>query len=93
MATEYNTNLIPLPRMSEYLLDDFMTPMNLTAEDLSKGTRISLSDISAILADAQDVTPDISQKLGAFFGVSTMLFYDIQQNLKARAEMRKLATA
>lgn len=86
-------NKIPLPRMSEYLLDDFMTPMGLKAEDVSKGSEISLYDVRAILADAQDITPDMSQKLGAYFSVSPMLFYDIQQDLKARAGVRELEYA
>lgn len=90
---EYDMDMIPLPRMSEYLLDDFMTPMGLTAEDVSKGAGISLHDIRAILADAQEITPEISKKLGAYFGISAMLFYDIQQDLKARAEVYGLALA
>ena len=51
--------------MSEYLLGDFMTPMGLTAQDVSKGAGISLHDVRAILADAQEITPDVSEKLGA----------------------------
>lgn len=90
---EYDTDMIPLPRMSEYLLDDFMIPMGLTAEDVSKGTGISLHDVRAILVDAQEITLEISEKLGEYFGVSAMLFYDIQQDLKARAEVYGLALA
>ena len=90
---EYNTDMIPLPRMSEYLLDDFMIPMGLTAEDVSKGAGISLHDVRAILADMREITPEISEKLGAYFGVSAMLFYDIQQDLKARAGVRELEYA
>lgn len=90
---EYDTYKIPLPRISEYLLDDFMTPMGLTAQDVSKGAGISLRDISAMLADMLEVTPEISQKLGEYFGVSATLFYDIQQDLKARAGVRELEYA
>ena len=90
---EYDTDMIPLPRMSEYLLDDFMIPMGLTAQDVSKGTGISLHDVRAILVDAQEITPEISEKLGEYFGVSAMLFYDIQQDLKARAGVRELEYA
>ena len=90
---EYDTDMIPLPCMSEYLLDDFMTPMGLTAQDVSKGTGISLHDVRAILADMREITPEISKKLGAYFGVSAMLFYDIQQDLKARAGVRELEYA
>lgn len=79
-------DLIPLPRMSDYLSGEFMMPMNLTAEEVSKGTEIPLHEIRALLADDAEITPEISEKLGRFFGVSAMLFYDIQQDLLARKQ-------
>ena len=90
---EYNENLIPLPRMSDYLGGEFMIPMNLTAEEVSEGTGIPLYEIRALLADAQELTPEISERLGEYFGVSAMLFYNIQQNLKRRAGVRELEYA
>ena len=90
---EYNENLIPLPRMSDYLVGEFMIPMNLTAEEVSEGTGIPLYEIRALLADEQEVTPEISERLGEYFGVSAMLFYNIQQNLKKRAGVRELEYA
>lgn len=86
-------DLIPLPRMSEYLLDDFMIPMGLTAREVSEGTGIPLAEMQALLADMQEITPELSEKLGEFFGVSSMLFYDIQEELKERAGVRELAYA
>lgn len=90
---EYDMDLIPLPRMSEYLLDEFMIPMNLTAEDVSEGTGIPLYDVRALLADTLDITPELSRELGRFFGISPMLFYDIQQDLKQRAGVREVVYA
>lgn len=49
--------------------------------------------VTAILADAIEVTPEMSEKLGAYLGVSDMLFYDIQQALKERAGVRELTYA
>ena len=86
-------NLIPLPRMSEYLLDDFMTPMGLTAQDVSEGAGIPLRELKAMLCDEQEITPEISSKLGAYCGVSEMLFFDIQYELKERAGLRELRYA
>ena len=54
---------IPLPHMSEFLLDEFMMPMNVTASDLSAGTGIPLYDVRAMLADEFDITPEISKNL------------------------------
>lgn len=87
---EHDNNMIPLPQMSEYLVDEFMIPMGLTAEDVSKGTGISLHDVCSILANTQQITQEISRKLGAFFGLSAMLFFDIQQKLKRQAGVPEL---
>ena len=85
--------LISLPRMSEYLLDDFMTPLGLTAQDVSEGAGIPLREVKAILSDEQEVTPEVSRKLGTYFGVSEMLFFDIQTELKERAGIPELRYA
>ncbi len=85
--------LIPLPKMSEYLLEDFMIPMGLTEQELAKGADIPLVELRAVLADEQEVTPELSKKLGVFFGVSDMLFYDIQEELKERAGVPELSYA
>ena len=84
--TDTYEELIPLPHMSDYIGGEFMTPMNLTAEEVSEGTGIPLHEIRALLADDAEITPEISEKLGRFFGVSAMLFYDIQQDLLARKQ-------
>lgn len=81
---------IPLPKMSEFLLEEFMTPLNLTAHDVSDGTGIFLKELQALLEDKQEMTLELSEKLGKYFGVSGMLFYNIQQDLKNRAEAFEL---
>lgn len=90
---DHRENMIPLPRMSEFLLEEFMIPMELTATEVSEGTGIPLYDVEAILRDEQEITPEQSEKLGSYFGVSDMLFYDIQEDLKERAGVRELAFA
>ena len=84
---------IPLPRMSEFLLEEFMLPMHIDARTLSEGTGIPLWELQAMLRDEQEITPESSKRLGSFFGVSDMLFYDIQEDLKERAGVRELALA
>ena len=86
-------DLIPLPRMSEFILDEFMTPMELTTIEVSEGTGIPLCELQAMLRDEQEITPEYSSRLGEYFGVSAMLFYDIQKELKERAGIRELKYA
>ena len=80
-----NENFIPLPQMSEYLLEDFMLPMKLNVHDVSEGANIPLYGMQAILNDEIEITPDLSERLATFFGVSKMLFYKLQHDIKARA--------
>ncbi len=86
-------NLIPLPRMSEFLLNDFMLPMGINAQVLSYGTGIPINELQAILNDEVNITPEISQKLGMFFGVSDSLFSDIQSDLLRRESVKDLQYA
>ena len=79
--------------MSEYLLEDFMLPMGLTANEVSAGAGIPLDTLWALLTDKQQVTQELSKKLGSYFGVSGELFYDIQQDLNERLEERVLRYA
>ena len=61
---------IPLPRMSEFLLEEFMIPLNLTTRDVSDGIGISEKELQALLSDKQEMTLELSEKLGKYFGVS-----------------------
>lgn len=85
--------LIPMPRIQDFLLEDFMTPMNIDIDKLSEGTGISRKELDAIFNDKSEITPIISRKLAAFFGVSDMLFYDIQNAIYARNSVRELQYA
>ena len=85
--------LIPLPRMSEFLLNDFMLPMGINAQVLSYCAGIPINEVQAILNDEINITPEISQKLGAFFGVSGSLFSDIQSDLFKRENVSDLQYA
>ena len=86
---------IPLPRMSEFLSNDFMLPMGINAQVLSYCAGIPINEVQAILNlnDEINITPEISQKLGAFFGVSGSLFSDIQSDLFKRENVSDLQYA
>ena len=84
---------IPVPKFSEFLLEEFMIPLQLDAQALSLGARIPLNEVQAILRDETEITPEESAQLGAYFGVSDSVFYDMQSALKARAVRRELVSA
>lgn len=67
-------NMIPIPPISEFLYEDFMLPLYLDERAVASMADVPLADISGILADSVEITPEISTKLGAAFGISPMLF-------------------
>ena len=68
--------------MSEFILDEFMIPLGLTVQDVSEQSGVSITELQAVLNNEQEMTPEMSTKLGNYFGISAMMFYNIQQDLK-----------
>ena len=66
-----------------------MLPLHLDAQAVANLADIPLADIRGILADETEITPEISAKLGSAFGISPLLFYNIQRDINKR----KKATA
>ncbi len=54
---------------SQILLEDFMTPLKLTANRLAKGLRLNRSTVGRLVAGTQRITPSMAARLGAFFNV------------------------
>ena len=88
-----DVNRIPIPLMSDFLYEDFMLPMNIDARAVANGADLPLEEVQSILANDSKITPEISEKLGNFFGVSSMLFYDIQRDICRRKTKIQQATA
>ena len=81
---------IPTPKMSEVLFEDFMKPLGLSAYKLAKGIGVPVSRIQDILHDRRKVTVDTSVRLGRYFGMSDLFFYNIQTDLDLRELKEKM---
>lgn len=83
---------IPVPKISEILLEEFMKPMGISAYRLAKDIHVPVSRIQAILADKRKINVDTSLRLGKYFGVSDRYFLNLQDDIdirEARETMRK----
>ena len=83
---------IPVPKISEILLEEFMKPMGISAYRLAKDIHVPVSRVQAILADKRKITVDTSLRLGKYFGVSDRYFLNLQDDIdirEARETMRK----
>jgi len=51
----------------EILREELLMPLEISAEQLAKDTQIKEEIIQSILTEKQDITPNISYRLGLFF--------------------------
>ena len=75
---------IETPKISEFLLEDFMIPLNISAYKLAKDINVPVSRIQDILHDRRKITMDTSIRLGRYFGVSETLFINLQTDIDFR---------
>jgi len=85
-------DMIPTPKMSEILLEEFMTPMNLSAYRLAQEIHVPVSRVQDILHDRRKITADTSLRLAKFFGVSDRFFLDMQNDIDIRELKASMAT-
>ena len=77
---------IETPRISEILLEEFMKPMNISPRQLAGDIFIPEGKMRDILHDRIKITPNISLRLGLYFGVSERYFLNIQNDIDIRNE-------
>ncbi len=75
---------IPTTKMSEILMEEFMSPLNLSAYRLAQEIHVPVSRIQDILHDRRKVSADTSLRLAKFFGVSDRYFLDMQNDIDIR---------
>ena len=81
---------IPTPTIGEFLLEEYMIPLHLSAYKLAQAIHVPVSRIQDILHDRRKITADTSIRLGKYFGVSETLFLNIQNDLDMRAAKEKI---
>ena len=75
---------ITTPTMGEFLTEEFMIPLNLSAYKLAQSIHVPTSRIQDILHGRRKITADTSVRLGRFFGVSDRFFLNIQNDIDIR---------
>ena len=76
--------LIKTPTMGEFLVEEFMKPMGLSAYKLAQEIHVPTSRIQDIIHDRRKITVDTSLRLARYFGVSDRYFLDIQNDIDVR---------
>ena len=79
---------IRVPKMSEFLLEDYMKPLHISAYKLAKDINVPVSRIQEILHDRRKITADTSIRLGKYFGLSEKFFLNLQTDIDMREAKR-----
>lgn len=68
----------------EILLEEFMKPLGVTQNQLSRDIDVSVSRIAAIIKGERSITADTALRLGKFFGTSAEMWLNLQTDYEIR---------
>ena len=66
------------PHPGEFLREDFMKPLGLTAYRIAKDIGVPITRIDQILAGKRGISADTALRLSAYFGTSAKMWLGIQ---------------
>ena len=85
----------PPTHPGEMLLEEFLTPMNLTQRQLADGIRVPYQRINELINERRGISPSTALWLAKFFGITTdfwmnvQLRWDLYQALQAERDELK----
>jgi addiction module HigA family antidote len=74
----------------EILLEEFMKPMNISINGLSRDIAVPPGRISAIVNGKRAITADTALRLGKYFGVSPEIWMGLQSDYDLRMAQRTI---
>jgi len=72
----------------EVLLEEFLTPMNITAYRLAKDIQIPQTRVAAIVKGKRRITADTALRLSIYFGVSPKFWLGLQDDYDVEEEKK-----
>lgn len=75
---------IKTTKISEILLEEFMTPHNLSSYELVNTIGMPVSYIEEVLCDKRKITAKASMRLDRYFGLSEKYFLNLQSDIDIR---------
>ena len=68
----------PPTHPGEMLLEEFLTPMNLTQRELAEAIHVPYQRVNEIINGKRGVTPATARRLARFFGMSAGFWMNLQ---------------
>jgi len=81
---------IPNIHPGEILIEDFLTPMDISAYRLSKEIHIDQTRISEIIKGRRSITVDTALRLSRFFGNSAEFWLNLQNHYDLEEKKKEL---
>jgi addiction module HigA family antidote len=79
----------PPLRPGENLLDEYLTPMEISQQALARAIGVAPRAINEIVLDHREITPVMSIRFGAFFGQTPEFWHGLQVECDFRALGKK----
>jgi antitoxin HigA-1 len=64
----------------EFLREDFMKPLGLSANALALALRVPVTRVSEIIRERRGITVETAMRLGQYFGTSTEFWINMQKS-------------
>ena len=81
--------LEPIPP-GEILLEEFMKPLGISINALSRAVNVPPNRISGIVNGKRSITADTALRLGKYFSVSPEIWLDLQSDYDIRVAQRTI---
>lgn len=81
---------MPALTVGEFLTQEFLIPLHLSAYRLAKDIRVPVSRIQEILSGKRVLSLDTSLRLAYYFGTSEDYFINLQQRVSLEAEKQRI---
>ena len=81
--------LEPIPP-GEILLEEFMKPLGISINALSRDVNVPPNRISGIVNGKRSITADTALRLGKYFSVSPEIWLDLQSDYDIRVAQRTI---
>ena len=83
-------NTIETPKIGDILKEEFLDPLNITSYRLAKEINVSTSSILDLIHNKRKITVEMSLRLAKYFGTSSKLWLNLQNEIDLRETKQKL---
>ena len=78
--------IYPSIHPGELLREEFLEPMEITPDELAEGADVPVQDIRELVREEGKITPDLSSRLGRYFGMSEGFWTRVQARYDQEVE-------